>query len=76
MYSILLRFAFAIEGVVYKKFFFADSVVCLSASLKSLDVMGGPRDSKVGFPIAKAGFKSSIVRGLIATILAPIGPKL
>lgn len=37
--------------------------------------MGGPRDSNVGLPIAKAGFKSSIVRGLMATILAPMGPK-
>lgn len=36
--------------------------------------MGGPRDSNVGLPMAKAGFKSSMVRGLMATILAPIGP--
>lgn len=34
----------------------------------------GKRGWKFGFPIARAGFKSSIVLGLMATILAPNGP--
>lgn len=40
----------------------------------SLLLIGGPFDSKVGLLIANAGFKSNMVRGLIATMLAPIGP--
>lgn len=38
-------------------------------------VIGGPFDSRVGFPSTRPGFRSNIVRGLIATILAPIGPE-
>ena len=56
---------------IYKKFLCPGS-----RELLPLLVMGGPLDSKLGFTIASAGFRSMIVRGLMATMLAPIGPKL
>lgn len=37
---------------------------------------GGPLASKSGLPRTRPGFKSSIVLGLIATMLAPIGPRM
>lgn len=49
-------------------------MVVATASFSGI-VTCGPFESNIGLPRTRPGFMSNIVLGLMATILAPIGPE-